>query len=150
MSLTISETESPSLPIRKLYGIATDQSTKWSNNWIIGARQVFGKLFRLPSNWDGQGTPSPDGELLREAWKLVDDLSRADCPRPAAISPTPSGGVQIEWEQGTRYFEVEFVPNPLRAQCFSSDGDLGSEREDEIVMRDLFHHVLDAATATCK
>jgi hypothetical protein len=149
MTLTISEDETRNISLSGVQGFATDESSGWPDNWILEARQVFRKLFRLPSNWDGQGTPSPDGEIVNAAHRLVEALAKEDCPRPTAISPTPSSGVQIEWERGARYLEVELLSNPLRALYFFSEEESGVETEGEIRVDSSLSHVLEMARRTC-
>ena len=46
---------------------------------------------------------------LNAAWGLLSCLCQAgDLPRPH-VNPTPDGGVQFEWEEGQRYFEIVVV-----------------------------------------
>ncbi len=61
---------------------------------------------------------------------LVRLCQAGDLPKPH-INPTPAGGVQFEWEEGPRYFEVE-VTGAGKASYLWCDDAVQAEEEGAI------------------
>ncbi|MBI1900486.1 MAG: hypothetical protein HYS13_05140 [Planctomycetia bacterium] len=73
----------------------------------------------LRRGWDSHGGSPPDARAIRGAETLIRSLARvADLPKPH-VNPLP-GGVQFEWEQAGRYFEIELT-GATTAQCYFED-----------------------------
>jgi hypothetical protein len=89
--------------------------------WLEQARRQLDAIAGLPQGWDSHGSPPPETRNVEAAWTLLVCLCQAaGLPKPH-ISPTPSGGVQFEWEQGPRYFEVELVTERAAVYLFCDD-----------------------------
>ena len=70
----------------------------------------------LCENWDGYGAATPQAhviELARELVALLEALlkKRAAAPGVLHVSPTRTGGILIEWEDGAMQHEVEINPD---------------------------------------
>ena len=109
--------------------------------WDDAARQ-FEAILRLPGGWDSHGGDPPDPDIVAAARGLLRQLCAAVAvPRPH-INPTPSGGVQFEWEQGGRYFELETI-DETTAVWFYQDSALGIDDEGELGVADSLDAALD-------
>ena len=84
--------------------------------WLAEADAQLDAIEHLTTGWGGQGAGRPDPELIQVGRELLESLaSEAGIPKPH-VNPTPSGGVQFEWESASRYFEVEVVgPDQVNA-----------------------------------
>jgi hypothetical protein len=96
----------------------------------------FDAIARLRDGWDSQGGAAPDLATVDAGKRLLASLFRADpaIPKPH-IHPTRSGGVQLHWESGPRYFEVELL-DPRTARYYYVDERLRQEIEGEISTSD--------------
>lgn len=75
--------------------------------WLRVVLEQLRVIAALPDNWDSYGASAPDVDRLEAAWNLLICLCQnTDLPQPH-VNPTPNGGVQFEWEVGSRYFEIE-------------------------------------------
>jgi hypothetical protein len=90
------------------------------SGWLDQAREQLAAIRRLPRGWDSYGADPPISEIVDAAMTLLESLhSTGLVPKPH-IYPTRSGGVQFEWENGARYFEIEIVSSTV-AELFYSD-----------------------------
>lgn len=102
--------------------------TTISCDWLEEARRQLEAIRSLPANWDTYSSPPPNTRWIDAAFGLLVSLCCAgSIPKPH-INPTPHGGVQFEWEAGTRYLEIEIVAERA-AEYFWRDAALGSEEE---------------------
>ena len=100
-------------------------------NWLAEATVQLSAILNLSDGWDSRGAERPDAKVVRSASNLLTHLFRAaDIPKPH-INPTPSGGVQFDWESGGRYFEIELI-DPRVAQYYYQDRDAQKESEGTI------------------
>ncbi len=90
------------------------------------ARKQLEVLRNLSAGWDSRGGQAPDPEIVREADALLDEMASSSDIPPPHIHPTPGGGVQFEWESGSRYFEIEWI-DPITIQYYYEDKDAGDE-----------------------
>lgn len=120
------------------------------HTWFPLAKEQLAAIAKLPHGWDSQGAAPPVATIVWGAESLLLSLCNDPAlPRPH-IHPTRSGGVQFEWENGPRYFEIE-VQGERAATYFYSDDDTGEETsgtvfEDEILVVPFFfiHRVSSA------
>ena len=99
--------------------------------WWEQALRQLSAIARLPAGWDSQGSDPPEPQLVDAAKGLLWLLCAAgDLPQPH-INPTPSGGVQFEWEHADRYFEME-VTDESAAAWFFQDRSARIEVEREL------------------
>ena len=99
--------------------------------WWEQALRQLSAIARLPKGWDSHGSDSPEPQLVDAATGLLWLLCAAgDVPQPH-INPTPSGGVQFEWESADRYFEIE-VAAESAAGWFFQDRSARLEAEGEL------------------
>src|SRR5579862_7936334 len=78
--------------------------------WLDDALAQLDAIEKLPDGWNSNGAAAPIPELVDCGRRFLNQLRSSTTPMPQPhINPTPSGGVQFEWEDGSRYFEVEIV-----------------------------------------
>jgi hypothetical protein len=77
--------------------------------WLIDVLEQIVSFGALPENWDSYGADAPRPDLLWGARTLICSLARGGFDTRPYVYPTRSGGVQFEWEQGSRYLEIEVV-----------------------------------------
>lgn len=70
----------------------------------------------LNENWDGYGAAAPQSkaiDLAQDFIGLLELLRKASAPGEKAlyVSPTRTGGVQIEWEDPCKEHEIEINPD---------------------------------------
>lgn len=73
--------------------------------WLVSILHKLQELTRMPSNWDGYGSPPVDSADVRLAIAFL-TFATADTPEPAVI-PYEGGGLQLEWCAGETYLEAE-------------------------------------------
>ena len=99
-------------------------------DWLEDVEQQFRAIANLPHGWDSYGSPPPDIGNLNAAAVVLQRLCRgADLPKPH-VNPTPSGGVQFDWEEGSRYFEIEVAEGAVT--YLFCDYDAGVEDSGEL------------------
>lgn len=100
--------------------------------WVEKALLQLDRISRLAPGWDANGAPSPDENLVRAGRSLLLLLWASRQPsRPIGephVSPTRAGGVQFEWENEGRYFEVEITTEEQATWFFQ---DLSARIEEE-------------------
>ena len=90
-------------------------------SWLPEVLAQLQAIAVLPEGWDSYGASSPDINKLKAAWCLLLCLCEdTGLPRPH-VNPTPSGGVQFEWELGERYFELEIVAERAATYLYCDD-----------------------------
>jgi hypothetical protein len=99
--------------------------------WLEDVAVQFGAIANLPDGWDGDGALRPDVRSLEAAWGLLTSLCRAEEMTRPHVNPTRSGGVQLEWENGSRYFEIEVVAERAATYLYR-DSDSSLEDTGEI------------------
>ncbi len=90
-------------------------------NWWSEAEEQFAAIRELPVNWDGDGANRPAPSIVDSTRALLSSLSTL-VTKPA-IHPTRSGGIQLEWENGDRYFEIEVLSPALASYFFRDDAE---------------------------
>jgi hypothetical protein len=100
-------------------------------DWLEDVRTQLQAIESLPEGWDGNGAPPPKIKNLAAALSLLTTLCHARGLRKPHVNPTPCGGVQFEWENGSRYFEIEVVSETVATFLYRDD-ELGIEDEGEI------------------
>ena len=86
--------------------------------WLSDALEQLQAIATLPDGWDSYGAPAPDTDKVESAWSLLFCLCvNTDLPQPF-VNPTRNGGVQFEWEAGSRYFELELVDEGAAAYLY--------------------------------
>jgi len=100
-------------------------------DWLEDIRTQFSAIASLPDGWDGNGALHPDIRSLEAAWGLLASLCRAEDVTKPHVNPTRSGGVQLEWENGSRYFEIDVVAERAATYLYR-DCDSGVEDTGEV------------------
>jgi hypothetical protein len=88
--------------------------------WLLKGVQALLKVASLPANWDERGSPSIRPAALHKASQLLAWLAASAArgllcspellPVPYVI-PVSGGGLQLEWQVGSRELEIEFLPD---------------------------------------
>ncbi len=74
------------------------------------ALQLINALAKLPSNWDGCGSPALRPTAVDEARRLLSLPGIDQLPSPL-IYPTSEGGVQLKWHTPTRGLKINIFPD---------------------------------------
>lgn len=78
-------------------------------DWVDPAIEQVRTLFDLPEDWDGEGGERPADDVIQSAIGFLEFVAKyASVDRPH-VSPTRSGGVLLEWENGPHQIEVEVL-----------------------------------------
>lgn len=95
---------------------------------MINERLV--ELAALPQNWNDDGADRIDSEVIAQARKFFEDLDYV-FPKPY-IFPTPSGGIQVEWDEckENRLLTVDFMR--MGVILFSLRGEFDLEKPNRI------------------
>ncbi|MGL4464647.1 MAG: hypothetical protein ACRDD1_14875 [Planctomycetia bacterium] len=83
-----------------------------------GWSAVFDELLRirkLPDDWDGEGTASPNPSLVDGAISLAQRLRSIGCPPPNRVLASVDATVYFEWHSPIDYCEIEVV-SPVDAE----------------------------------
>lgn len=75
--------------------------------WFHAARRKIDSLSRLPTGWDGYGSPALGRSACETALLFLRSLSVHWLPEPW-IGPTADGGIQVEWNLPLRAIELIF------------------------------------------
>ena len=95
------------------YAITDESATTVDSSWRGDAADRLTAIAALPQGWDSHGGDRPNQKLVQTASDLLARLAQLPwLPRPY-IDPTPSGGVQFEWDRGDRSFEIAIVAENL-------------------------------------
>lgn len=102
-------------------------------------KEVFrrvGQLVNLPDNWDSYGGKPITENCINDAFKILQyildlrDINNIEVPAPF-VAPLSSGGLQIEWEEGDRYLQIDLLSETSEIEYFAIDktnaGDLSLE-----------------------
>ena len=87
------------------------QAETMGSRWVAAALKRLEKVASLPDDWDGEGSPATDPEIVIAALDLIDRLVRhglTGVPAPF-VCPIAGGGLQFEWTSPRRHLEIEFV-----------------------------------------
>ena len=92
-------------------------------------------LKTLEPNWDSYGALPIDEKSIQAAREFIARLPPSTWG-VTAVNPTPNGGVQFEWEAGSRSLELEFeAPSTIR--YLKSDDEAKIEEEDSFDIGDI-------------
>lgn len=92
------------------------------------------KLEQLKPDWDGEGAPQINPDVL---WSGVTLAYRVLglLPDEGWLTPSTTGGVQVEWHRGRRRLALELL-NPYLIQYLKWDSTCGVAEEDLISIHD--------------
>lgn len=133
---TITEEEIVEKTIRRSdYAVTDDRRAQ--SSWLPEVLEQLNAIASLPDGWDSHGAPAPDVRKVEAAGGLIVCLAEAsDLPKPY-VNPTRNGGVQFEWEVGSRYFELDVVGERAATFLYSDDAEqveeMGEIFEDEFL-----------------
>jgi hypothetical protein len=110
--------------------------------WLEDVARQFRAIANLSHGWDSYGSPPPDTRKLDAAWDLLTCLCQGSDLSKPHVNPTPDGGVQFDWEEGRRYFEIVLVAERAATYLFRDD-DAGVEETGEVFEVESLNHLLD-------
>ena len=100
-------------------GQAGGQGVQWtkgieiSSQWAAETvKKVLG-LTSLPHNWDSYGSPPPSQVAIFASFGLLNSIPKTvfeDLPLPF-VAPVSGGGIQLDWNVGTRELELHIMPD---------------------------------------
>lgn len=111
--------------------VGVNAAPQGQHEWLPFCLKQLDAISTLPENWDSYGAAPPDAKIMASARRLLLSLaSSADVPKPH-VNPTPDGGVQFDWERGSRYFELDVV-SPDTAEYLYADPAERAEEEGAV------------------
>jgi|GEM_PF-2718402 len=96
--------------LKSLWDIPGGELSSWNK-----LRTQIHMIANLPSDWQREFV-APSEVICKIAEQLAANLEKSLGSRCVAphVHPTPSGGIQFEWEESERYIELEIVsPNTI-------------------------------------
>jgi hypothetical protein len=87
---------------------------------INACTQKLNAMVRLEDGWDSYGAKKP-GLLSRMNALFFCEIACAEGPEPGSVSPTPMGGVGVEFEAGDRNVLIEFYNKGTAHSIFYDD-----------------------------
>ena len=79
--------------------------------WVSEAMAQVKRVADLPDNWDSEGSPGTNPDIVTAALELLGrlrDADELDVPVPV-VCPVAGGGFQLEWMLNGKLLELEFV-----------------------------------------
>jgi hypothetical protein len=73
------------------------------------------EIARLQDDWDGAGSPAPDGGVVAGARKLALTLKASEYPPPGRVTPSVNGTICFESRGADGYREIEVI-SPIEAE----------------------------------
>lgn len=86
---------------------------KWAHSRFLDLRE-------LADDWDGEGAPAPDADVLGSAHGLFENILSTveECPIQPLIVPSRAGGILIEWKSGNLLLDVHVVSRDIAEFAF--------------------------------
>jgi len=109
--------------------------------WLDQAGELIIALGKLQPGWNSHVAATPSGDVIHGARTLLLCLANGGATQPH-INPTPEGGIQFEWEEGTRYLEVEVMAMGA-AEYFYQDSHANVEEEGVVFAGEQIETILD-------
>jgi len=78
----------------------------WAPDFEPAINRELDDLASLAPNWDGEGAPRIDPQIIRAARDFVSSLPKNIANTPAVV-PSSAGNLQFEWNQEPRSLELE-------------------------------------------
>ena len=107
------------------------------------ALKLLSKFKNIKENWNSYGARSPDLAIVEVAARAIENISNG-FEFLVVVSPTPSGGVGLEWHHGDRELQIGFVSiekcKYLKWSNSAQDGHEGECSMDDI---DRIHSLID-------
>jgi len=102
--------------------------------WHSTVSRQLNAIETLPDNWDSSESVAPKPRTIMAARSLLELIvgNASEVAKPH-VCPTPAGGVQIDWQSGSRYFEIE-VTDANSARYYFEDRDASDETESTILL----------------
>jgi hypothetical protein len=92
--------------------------------WLAPTLTNCSHLLLLSFDWDGRGAPPPEVTAIQGAFDAL-GLFMSDRSAPPQWTPTPKGGVQLDWHENGVDLEIEFASD--RPDGYVVFGDLTNE-----------------------
>ena len=107
----------------------------------IRAIQRLIAIRQLPRNWDSYESPPPSESAISAAIRILVEIDLNELPSPRVL-PISGGGVQLEWDVGTRELELEVLSGGMIRYLKVERGEPLGENEiapsNSVLLRSLF------------
>ena len=100
----------PRIPNDMLIGDRADwPKPKELPSWLSKLEAQLVAIQSLPENWDSYGAAAPDREIVGSAYGFLEFVAENVEIQAPQVTPTPSGGVLLDWHVDDHEIEVELV-----------------------------------------
>ncbi len=89
-------------------------------SWLAASLPGIGRLMTLPADWDHQGAPAIQRPAIKMALNALIEFMDETSSAPQ-WTPTPQGGVQLDWHERGVDLEIEFDINTSQGYAIFSD-----------------------------
>lgn len=99
--------------------------------WLVPVAENVQRLLWFENNWDSHGALPVNPIAIQGTFSVLSHIMDESKPVPR-LSPTPSGGIQLEWREPNLLFQIE-IEYDAQISAFLSDTRCGAglEWEDE-------------------
>jgi hypothetical protein len=107
--------------------------TETLSEWQIHGIKTLKKVLSLPENWDSYGSPPPTVAAATTAMAILTSTTIEYFIAPRVV-PISGGGLQLEWEIGSRVLELEILDDGSVEYLTMEAGE--PHREDRLHLTD--------------
>jgi hypothetical protein len=112
-------------------------------NWLESSLKQIGRLMLLPGDWDLQGAPPVQLKAVQAAMDTLPLFMNGNAASPQ-WTPTPFGGVQLDWHENAVDVEITFEADSDGYAVFSDHRDRSAEWDGPLAenlerMRQIVH-----------
>ncbi len=96
------------------YGIFCDREYPW----LVPVAENVQRLLWYEKDWDSHGARPLNQTVVQEAFSILSRIMTDEYPVPR-LSPTPSGGIQMEWRIPKVLLQIEVESDGIISAYFS-------------------------------
>lgn len=100
-----------------------------SPEWLTDVLKKLEKISVYQKDWYSYGSEPIHRSSIQSALQIIENIIPLN-PPPPSVGPTPSGGVQIEWNEKNFAIEIETHPNNTVSVYFEEGEDYDEQEYD--------------------
>jgi hypothetical protein len=135
--------------LAELLRIACHRRQRRYGEWLEFAGEQLSSIAELEPGWDSNGSDPPSADAIAGTWNLLNSLYETGLVPKPHIYPARSGGIQLEWEIGPRYLEIELLSG-TEATYLYSDQESSIETEGRLREEESLDDVVALIDRVCR